>query len=223
MLRGLPSHGEILTMIVQSLRHAGWLALVASASASACSKAAATEDAYVAATLGAGAGATCPFSSANVVTAGTMTAGNLPESVTEGTGGLSLTCSVVPNGDGYDIQLDASLPGSSGGEFTANGHVTVGSADGLSGGGTVNAQFVSQTAGVAYEGTDCPVTYTYLQQPIAPAQRLSAGSIFAHISCPNAMSSGTSVSGMQVMEPDGSLGSASCDGEADILFQNCSQ
>jgi hypothetical protein len=222
MLRGLPSHGEILTMIVQSLKHAGWLALLASASAAACSKTPATEDAYVAATLGAGQGM-CPFSSANVVSAGMMTPGNLPESVAEGQNGLSLNCTVSPNGDGFDIQLDASLPGSSGGEFTANGHVTVGSADGLSGGGTVNAQFVSQSEGVAYEGKNCPVTYTYLQQPIAPSQRLSPGSIFAHISCPNATDSGTSINGTQVMEPDGSLGSAMCDGEADVLFKNCAQ
>jgi hypothetical protein len=210
-------------MIVQSLRHAGWLALLASVSAVACSKTPAVEDAYVAATLGFGQQGTCPFSSADVVTAGTMTSGNLPESVTAGTNGLTLSCTVTPNGDGYDIQLDAKLPGSSGGEFTANGHVTVGSADGLSGGGTVNAQFVSQSEGVDYVGKDCPVTYTYFMQPIAPAQRLSAGSIFAHISCPDATDSGSLVNGTQVTEPDGSLGSATCDGEADVLFQNCGQ
>ncbi len=76
----------------------------------------------------------CPFSNADVVSAGMMTPGNLPESVSEGTAGLSLNCTVTPNGDGYDIQLDAKLPGSSGGEFQANGHVLIGSADGLSGG-----------------------------------------------------------------------------------------
>ncbi len=209
-------------MIVQSLRHAGWLALLASASAAACSKTPATEDAYVAATLGAGKGM-CPFSNANVVSAGMMTPGNLPESVSEGTGGLSLNCTVTANGDGFDIQLDASLPGSSGGEFTANGHVTIGSADGLSGGGTVNTQFVSQSEGVAYEGKGCAVTYTYLSQPIAQSQRVSPGSFFGHISCPDAMDSGSSVSGTQVTEPDGSLGTATCDGEADVLFKNCSQ
>ena len=112
----------------------------------------------------------CPFASANVVSAGMTTPGNLPESVAEGQNGLSLNCTVSPNGDGYDIQLDASLPGSTGGEFTATGHVTVGSADGLSGGGTVNAQFVSQSEGQAYLGMNCPVTYQYLRSPIAPAR-----------------------------------------------------
>jgi hypothetical protein len=210
-------------MIVQNLRHAGWLALIVSASAGACAKKPATEDAYISATLSSSADTMCPFASGNVVTAGMPTPGSLPESIPAGQSGLSLTCSVVANGDGYDIEVDASLPGSSGGEFEATGHVTVGSADGLSGGGTVDAQFLSQSEGQDYVGTNCAVTYQYLGQPIAPAQRLSPGQIFAHISCPMASISNPGTSGTQVMLPDGGVAVSTCDGEADILFQNCSE
>ncbi len=210
-------------MIVQNLRHAGWLALIVSASAVACAKKPAAEDAYISASLSSSADSMCPFASGDVVSAGMPTPGMLPESVTAGQNNLSLTCSVVASGDGYDIQLDASLPGSTGGEFTATGHVTVGSADGLSGGGTVNAQFVSQSEGQAYLGMNCPVTYQYLGSPIAPAERLSPGQIFAHISCPMATVSGSGTSGTQVMLPDGGVAVSTCDGEADILFQNCSE
>jgi hypothetical protein len=219
MLRGLPLHGEILTMIVQSLRHAGWPVLLALASVVACSKKAATPDAFVNASLGPTSGSTlCPLGPGTpVLSIGAMQASDEPMTVPEGVNGVNVDCTVAASGDGFDIQLSAAQPGSQGGNLIVNGHVN---ADG----GTVSAQFVSQMAGSAYTATNnCTLTYKYLGQAVASGKRISAGSIFAHISCPNAEANGGSISGQQVMTPDGGFANAQCDGEADILFQNCAE
>jgi hypothetical protein len=219
MLRGLPFHGEILTMIVQSLRHAAWPALFACVSVVACSKKPATEDAFVAATVGPGTNNLCPVPvGTGVVTVGAMQASTEPMTVPVGEEGLSVDCSVHANGDGYDIQLSASTPGSQGGQLIVSGHVNADS------GGMVSAQFASGPAGGTYTATgSCALTYTYLGQPIAAGHRITAGSIFAHISCTDAENQGGSVSGQQVMTADGGVSNAICDGEADFLFSNCSE
>jgi hypothetical protein len=202
-------------MIVQSLRHAGWPALLACASAVACSKMPATEDAFVNASLGGGAA--CPVNTSTVVMAGGMTSGAQPMTVPNGDQNLSVTCSVSANGNGYTIQLDAKLPGSTGGELTVSGTV-----DGQNG-GKVAAQFVSQSAGLSYASNDCQLTYTYIGQPIPSGQRLSAGQIWAHVSCPDAMQPQGSINGTQAIGPDGGVINSTCDGEADFLFSNCAE
>jgi hypothetical protein len=202
-------------MIVQSLRHAGWPALFACASAVACSKTAATADVFVNADIGGAA--SCPVSSATVLMVGGMTSGAQPMTVPEGTNNVSVTCTVSPSGDGFQIQLDAKQPGSSGGELEISGHI-----DGSTG-GKVAAQFVSQMAGVTFAQDDCTLSYTYIGTQIPASQRISGGNIWAHVSCPNAMEPGGSVSGTQTTGPDGGVINSVCDAEADILFSNCSQ
>ena len=201
-------------MIVQSLRHAGWPVLLACASAVACSKTPATADVFVNATLGGRS--TCPVNSVTVVSAGGMTPGMQPMTVPEGTNNLNITCTVTPNGGGFDLQLDATQPGGNGGEFTVTGHV-----DGTNG-GTVSTQWVSQM-GLSYAQSDCKLSYSYIGTPIPAAERISAGNIWAHVSCPNAMDTGSSISGTQQMAADGGVINSICDGEADFLFSNCSQ
>jgi hypothetical protein len=203
-------------MIVQSFKCAAWMT-VAGVFAVACSKTPPPETAYASADLVAVA-SLCPQAGATVLDVGAQSASTFPQTFTDGEQGLSLNCRVSPNGDGFDLQLDAKSPGASGGELTISGHVTT-----ADNGGKVTAQFVSQSAGAAFESADCAVTYTYNGQPIPANQRASGGSFFGHISCPMMMEPGTSISGQQVTGPDGGPVNAVCDGEADILFQNCDQ
>ena len=209
-------------MIVQNLRHAGWPALLALASVVACSKKPATEDAYVSAFLGGGGGSLCPLGvNTQVLVVGSMQASTEPMTFPEGQAGLSVDCTVSPSGGGFDIQLSASQPGAAGGALIVSGHV-----DGDTG-GTVNAQFESQMAGSTYAAitatNNCMLTYTYMGQPVPSGERISAGSIFAHIDCPNAETQGGSISGMQVTTEDGGAANAQCPGTADFLFQNCAE
>jgi hypothetical protein len=199
-------------MIVQSLRHAGWPVLLACASAVACSKTPAAEDVFVSASL---TGINCPVSNANVLTAGGANpGGQQPMSVPAGTNNLSINCSVVPSGGGYDIQLSAHQPGANGGDLVVTGHVDAN-------GGTVNTEWVSQAEGLSYSQSDCKLSYTYFTQPIPMAQRISDGNIWAHVSCQKAMDTGGSTSGTQMQGLDGGIINSVCDGEADFLFSNC--
>jgi hypothetical protein len=209
-------------MIVQSFRHAGWPVLLACMSAVACSKKPANEDAFVSAHLGPGSSNLCPLGPGTpVLMVGALQNASLPETVPNGQGDLDVDCSVSPNGGGYDIHLAASVPGDMGGELIVTGTV-----DGSTG-GTVSAQFlaVSGSAGTTYAANDdCTLTYSYMGMALPAGQPgIAAGSIFAHLDCPNAVSQGGSVSGQQVATEDGGFASAMCEGTADFLFQNCSQ
>jgi hypothetical protein len=214
-------------MILRSLMHAGWPALFVCAGAVACSKTPAVEGAYVAATLGPASGSNlCPLGpNTPVVSVGTTNIGapvtsgpiETPMTIPDGESSLSVDCTVAPSGDGFQLQLSAAIPGSSGGNLIIQGHV-----DGDTG-GTVSAQFVSQSASVAFNSADCMLTYMYGSQMIPAGQRIAAGQIFAHISCPDAMSEGGSISGQQVTTEDGGSATATCDGEADFIFTNCAE
>jgi len=71
---------------------------------------------------------------------------------------------------------------------------------------------------------DCTLTYSFMGMALPSGQSgISAGSIFAHIDCPNAVNMGGSVSGVQVTTEDGGFSNAMCEGTADFFFQNCSQ
>ena len=201
-------------MIVQNLRHAAWPAVFACVSMVACSKKPATEDAFVNASLGASNDGLCPVSSASVVTVGAMQASTEPMTIPDGEDGLNVNCTVHPNGDGFDIQLSAQTPGSQGGAIIISGHVNSDT------GGMVSAQFASGPAAGTYLATgNCALTYTYLNQPIAASDRIAAGKIFAHVSCPEA----ENTSMVSVTLPDGGAATATCDGEADFLFDNCAE
>ncbi len=196
-----------------AFKHAGWPMLFACVSAVACSKTPAPVTAFISADL-EGSGALCPQSGSTVLLVGDMTAGNLPSTWTDGQSGVSLSCRVSPSGDGFDLQMDAKQPGN--GQLTISGHVTT-----ADNGGKVTAQFAG--GGATYISTDCAVTYVYLGSAIAQNQRAVAGSFFGHISCPDAMNAQSSIAGQQVLGPDGGVTNAICDGEADVLFQNCDQ
>jgi hypothetical protein len=206
-------------MILHSLRHSGWLALVACTAAAACSKQPATETAYVSANVGPGSGDAETLCSAlgsqqSFLTVGEMLSPTQPTTVPEGTNNLTVNCSVTPGANGgYAIQLDAALPGPQ--ELIVTGNV-----DGTTG-GTVYAEFVNSMWG-AFQQSDCTLTYTYFNADIPMNERIASGSIFAHVSCPEAVIQGGSITGSQIMLPDGGYANETCDAEADFLFQNCS-
>jgi hypothetical protein len=204
-------------MNLHTFRHSGWLALVACAAVAACSKQPATETAYVNANVGPGSGAASTLctglgSQQSFLEVGSMPSNTQPTTVPEGTNNLSIECSVTASGDGYDIQLEASLPGPQ--QLVVTGHVDA------TNGGTVYGQFVNSQWG-AFQQTDCTLSFKYFNNDIPMGERLTQGSIFAHVSCPEAVIQGGSVTGMQVELPDGGFANETCDAEADFLFQNC--
>src|SRR5580704_19163634 len=113
-------------MTLKSLKHAGWPALLACAAMAACSKKAAVEDAYVNASVGAGADPLLCSNAASTSTffaVGQTNSSNFPMTVASGENSVTVECKVSPSSGGYDIALNARLPGSSGGAFTLTGHV----------------------------------------------------------------------------------------------------
>jgi hypothetical protein len=210
----------VFRILVHS-RHAVWVALLgACGMASACSnKNAPPPEAFVSATLGVGAQSSssmCGFGSHATFVIGTPHMGTEPEEVQDGdstaNGPVSVSCSVTAVGNGFDVNLNATLQGNTGGSLTivspqGKGAVTA------QGGTGIQADFTSATAGT-YGQTDCTISYTYLNSPVPNMPVIAAGRIWGHISCPKAQST----SGQQM-----GGGPAQCDGEADFLFQRCSQ
>jgi hypothetical protein len=202
-------------MMLKSLKHAGWPALLACVAVAACSKKPAVEDAFVLVTVGpsdAFPGLCSNVSSTSTFfAAGQTNSSTLPTTVTDGEDSVTINCSVSPNNGGYDINVSASLPGAQGGVFNVYGHTNAGGSNtGLSGtfygpGGQFTAK------------NNCTLTYMYENDPIAANQQISAGEIFAHISCPDAIDQG----GEQVLTGDGGSSEETCDAEADFLFENC--
>ena len=104
------------------------------------------------------------------VTIGTPT-GPIPTTVTDGNtqagAAVHVNCSVSPNGDGFNLQLTATVEGLSGGTMTVTGHVTSQGGSGLSG------TFNSSDNGTFSQSGSCTIQYTGTfgpppQYPVAP-------------------------------------------------------
>jgi hypothetical protein len=200
-------------MMLKSLKLALLPALLTCTAVAACSKTPAPPDAYVIATVGAGADPTiCTSSStASFFAVGQTNSSNFPMTVASGSGAVTVECTVKQGGDGFDVQLNARLPGSQGGAFTLTGHVNASGGTGLHG-------FLSSAID-AYTASDCTVTYTYNNFPIAKDQTVASGQIFGHVDCPVATTTGTT----EIPLPDGGSAVETCHASADFLFQNCSE
>ena len=201
-------------MMLKSLKHAGWPALLACAAVAACTKTPAPEDAFVLANVGAAADPLlCSNSTATAVFfgIGQTNSSNLPTTQASGEGSATVQCRVSSNNGGYDVALNASKPGSSGGAFTLTGHVDASGGKGLHG--------IFSSTSDAFASSNCTVTYMYNRLPIRPDQTVSAGQIFGHVDCPDAVTQGTTV----ITLPDGGTAQETCDAYADFLFQNCSE
>jgi hypothetical protein len=129
-----------------------------------------------------------------------------PSTVADGHAGDQVACTVHPDGAGFDLSLAAS---GSGGALT----VTSTSPVVAGGGGGDDALTVvwqsSQTAPAT--ATNCTLTFTYEGNPVPDSPAIAAGRIWGHVSCPQ----------VPLVATGGVA--PSCDGEADVLFEECGE
>jgi hypothetical protein len=123
-----------------------------------------------------------------------------------GGGTVTLSCSVVSSGSGFDIQLSAQESGAQGGVLTIVSAQGQGAVTGT-GTATVVAHFGNQAVG-HYTQNNCTLSYTYNGDPVpsSAGPAVAGGRIWAHIDCPMAVDSDQT---------------ATCDAQADFLFENC--
>jgi hypothetical protein len=207
-------------MIRRILRHAAWPALSAAAITSACSSKPAPADAFAATSLQPGSQPGCSFAQqTSVITVGVAT-GTEPTTVQNGGsqagGQVTVSCTVHPDSGGYDIDLHVELVGRGSMHVysTAAGAVTSNGGMGLSATFTADVQGTGQTYTAM---TDCTLTYMYMGGQVPNSTPIAPGRIWAHISCPAAQATSN------VLLPDGGTVPQACDGEADFLFENCSE
>lgn len=152
---------------------------------------------------------TCLYGSPHVVLGvGTGTGGGLPKTVDDGGNqagaGVHISCTV----SGNHVNVQASMGGMMGGTLTV-----AGPADGSK---TVAGDLVGATDG-EFSESDCSISLSFQFNATTQQGFASGGRVWAHVSCPTMVNmTGTVVmlaNNMQVME--------TCDGEFDILFENC--
>jgi hypothetical protein len=208
--------------ILRLARHAGWVALLAAcATVSACSNnPAARPDAFVAAIVGPGSnGPACNLGTFQQwLDLGTNTP-DKPTTQQDGSNqagsSVSVSCTVATSGNGFDIDLNATQEGLSGGSLTISSPSGTGAVT-QSGGSGITGVFQSGQYGT-YRETDCTISFSYNSGMVPDQPPIAGGRIWAHISCPTATQSGKTTNA-----PDGGTESVTCDAEADFLFEQCS-
>jgi hypothetical protein len=167
-----------------------------------------------------GGGPDCPFATpvTNFLSVGTDTQ-DKPTTVTNqgstGSGTATVSCSVHPSGNGFDILLSLSVSGAQGGSVTITSPAGAGAVT-ASGGSGITASFTSAVDQGPFESSACTLTYTYLGQPVPVNPTVAAGRIWGHIDCPGATEAGHVGIG-----PDGGTTPIACDASADFLFEQC--
>ncbi len=210
-------------MIPSLLRYGTYLTLLGACTASmGCNNPSSPPAAvYIQATVGPTAAQTCPqVSTKPVLDVGTGTGGT-PTTVDDqgngSSGQVSVTCTVHPSGNGFDVDLETNMQGTQGGSVvittpSGDGRVTTGTSTG------VTAHFLGNMTGGPYVDTNCTITYTYMGSDINLSPLVAAGRIWGHIDCPHAQDRS-----QMKTQPDGGVGPAECFASADFLFENCQQ
>lgn len=184
-------------------------------------------DTFVNAGVGGGSACTGHSSLDQFFQIGTATAGH-PDTVQDGGrnqgANVAVTCTVHPDGGGFDVSLSAIANGPNAGSLSitsppGQGAVTTMTSSGVSasfvgGGGLAYREQVSSS-----DPTGCTITYAYDPGgsvggvagggPVPATLPIAAGRIWGHIKCPKAVL--TAQPGIV------------CDAEADFLFEQCSQ
>ncbi len=205
-------------MIVRILRYVAAPAMVAVAgSVGGCNSPEPPVDTYVSAFVQpSGMSHTCLWSSQTQWLAIGTGTGMMPTKVangnSQGNGRVSAACTVHQDGSGFDIQLNASLSGEGSVTIVSN---AAGAVTAASGAKNVTATFQSAAMGT-FSATDCTITYTYNGAKVPANPPVESGQIWAHLSCPDLQSTD-----VVMMGADGGATSATCDGEADFLFEFC--
>jgi len=197
-------------------RVAAFAIAAAIAVAAGCSSSPPTPLAYVAVSLNPTTGGRCPVSNTtSLISIGSMGQApteNSPTRVPDG-GIIHLSCSVKGSSPNFSIQLDAKSDSSVSGvggvpEITGSGIMfTAGS---NTGGANIMGTFVGDVYGT-YAASDCTLTYSYNGTPNVGG--IAPGRVWAHVSCPDATNGAVTVD--QNGDP------ATCDVEADFVFENC--
>jgi hypothetical protein len=131
---------------------------------------------------------------------------------------LSVQCAVRPVAGGFDVSLDAALSNGVGMSILPPSG-TPGAVNATTGGQGLTGIFTpSATNGWQYNSSSCSIAFTYNAAPVPANAPISAGRIWAHVSCPDAQNRAQSLPA-----PDGGTTYETCDFEADFLFENCSQ
>jgi hypothetical protein len=161
----------------------------------------------------------CPFGArAEWIDIGAPT-GTMPTTAADGAnqGGerVSIACSVHATSGGFLVELNAALSGI--GSITAFSDPTHGPVDPMAGGKGITGTFQSAQLG-RYASSDCTIAFAYNGGPVPETPPIAPGRIWGHMSCPNAQRAD-----ILIMAPDGGVTNATCDTEADFLFENCAQ
>ena len=114
----------------------------------------------------------------------------------EGTGTVTVSCAVTPDGDAFLVKLSTQLSGMRGGAATISGRINpVGDSTGVS---------VSITQlGVTFTDANCTARFDSVA-----GQAVAAGRVWATVDCPNAASPATQLI---------------CKTTAELRFENCAQ
>jgi hypothetical protein len=200
-----------------AVRHALGPALLACVALVACSSAPAPPpDAFVALTLGPHLDSMgnnfCSYGTVHPALSIGVAKGGVPatqaDNSTQSDGNISVGCSVK---SGFDVVLSAALGGTSGGTLQINGQVSA-----SSGGSGIMASFTSN--GVSYAEADCTIVFMYEGGAVPTSPPIATGRIWAHLKCPAMLNPST-----PKKLADGTQVSEMCDGEADFLFEKCSE
>jgi hypothetical protein len=168
-------------------------------SSASCSSSSMPPRAFVAGTLEAGSAGSCVFNDTLFVDIGAN-----ETSVITGTGGVTVTCSVTPNGSNFDVSAIVQGPTSA---FSFQGTLSNANPPVQSG---VVVSFAGE-GGVSFSSSGTPCTVDFTATPMEPsgAQTLgvAAGRIWGNVTCPM----------MSEAPPQMSV----CTGVAEFKFEDC--
>jgi hypothetical protein len=190
--------------------------------ASACSGKPAEAQAFVSLTMSQGTNSgLCPaYPSAHTIMAvgqpgmPNSTPPTQPSRVTTGAQTVEISCSVHPQGSSFAISLQITQ-----GNVAGNGSSSLtvtGTVDPSIGGTNVTGDvFTSSNVG-DFSSTACLITFDTPMAGASPAGApVAGGRIWAHLSCPAVQDQAVMVQSGTIMTP------ATCDAEADFIFENC--
>ncbi len=201
-------------MIFRILRHCALPALLAAAVTPACSGSPASAKALVKSYLQQSSTGGCPFGSRQEWIDVGVETGSQPTLVGDGDaqagGTVSVTCTVHPNGGGFDLSLSAVLASINGGSISIQSNTPVTSTGGMGISGTFEGMH-----GLRFASDSCTLTYMYENGAVPDSTPIAGGRVWGHISCLDAQSMVSNIGA------DGGSTPESCDAEADVIFENC--
>jgi hypothetical protein len=183
--------------------------------AAGCSSAAPTPQTYIAVTLNP-TGGKCPVNNTtpliSIGSMGTVPANDNPTRVADG-GIVHVSCTVKGSSPNFSVQVaaksDSSVSGM-GGTVEISGEGIMSTHGSNTGGANITGTFAGDVYGT-YAAQDCTLTYSY--NGTANIGGIAPGRLWAHVSCPDATNGAITV--------DANGDPATCDVEADVIFENC--